>query len=99
MAIEPGQLPVEHLPELKAFLRHLLAKEAAVRGAAVLPHEALGEHARRVLYEPGKGWVTAGQAPLNAALQRQQVDPEDPLPTLTPDSTTPLLSCSWAAGA
>ena len=82
MAAEPRKLPTEHFPKLQALLRHLLPEEAGIGRAAVLADEALREHVGRVLHEPGEDRMAAGQAPSNAALQRQQVDPMDPLADL-----------------
>ena len=82
MAVEPGELPTEHLPEHKAFLRRLPPKEARVGGAAALADEALREDLRGMLDEPGESRMAAGKAAPNAAFQRQQVDPKDALADL-----------------
>ena len=79
---EAGEPPSEQLPEFQPLFCHLLPEEAAIGRPAILAHEALRQHARRVLNEPGEHRVAAGQAPLDAALQRQQVDPQEPLADL-----------------
>ena len=85
------------LPELKALLGDLLAVEAAVWRTAILAHQALGENVRRMLNQPGERGVAAGEATLQTTLQRQEVDPKDPLPNLDAGLDHPvalmLMSC------
>ena len=82
MAREARELPPQHLPKLEPLFRHLLPEEAGVRRPAVLAHQALRQHIRRVLHEPGERRVAARQTALDPALQRQQMDPQDPLTDL-----------------
>ena len=82
VARAPGRLPAQPLAELQAVGARLLAKEARVRGAAVLPAEVLCEDRGSVPHEPRESRMRAGEAPPDFLLQREEQHAQDALAEL-----------------
>ena len=82
VARAPGGLPAQPLAELQAVGARLLAKEARVRGAAVLPAEVLGENRGSMPNEPRESRMRAGEAPPDFLLQREEQHAQDALAEL-----------------
>ena len=78
----PGGFPAQPLAELQAVGARFLAKEARVRGAAILPAEVLCEDRGSVPHEPRESRMRAGKASPDFLLQREEQHAQDALAEL-----------------